>query len=465
MTHVVAAGGRTVRAPGTPPQARYPFPRSEPATVAPNRGRIRLIDGAGGRTATYEAMYRTQPWVYAVVNKQVYAIARLPLKTYVLGDNDQRERAERGNDLDRLIRRPFPRHSAWHLKVHVAWDLLIHGNAVLVTDGPAGQPPSELWPIPWRDVHTLEDESGVVGYKIRTPTGAEYAVDPGRVVHFELPGRTSPLESLRRTLAIEDAAYTWQGENFRNQVTPRGVFTTDDKLNDRTIPRLREELAALYAGPENAGRFGLFDQGLKFDRMGLSAADAELIGVRKLNREEVCGAYDIAPTAVGILDRAIQANVVELRRGVFVDTVGPKCVLIESTLNTQLVDEVPVWDGYFTEFDMDAVLRPDMEARARSYLMFQQASTSSVNERRRLENLPPIGDPNDPNNPANTVLQPVNMVPLGQAVPTPDGAPAGDGSASPAGSLRDALVVEAVRGGVPVPGDPVTTVPGDDPEE
>lgn len=458
MTVVVTKGGQVAQV------KRYPLARTEPRSVAPQRGRVRLYD-AFGRTATYEAMYRSQPWVYAVVNKLVYGLARLPLKTYVYGDSGDRERAERGNDLDRLIRRPWPRWADWHLKVHIGWDLFVHGQAALLTAATrAGAPPTELWPVPWRNVETLEDESGIVGYSIIGASGTRFSVDPGRIVHFTLPGRVSPMEPLRRTLAIEDAAMTWQGENFRNGITPRGAFTTEQKINEKTLPVLREELTALYAGPENGGRFGIFDQGLKWSSIGMSAVDAALIDQRKLSREEVCAAYDVPPPTVGILDRATFNNTTEMRKQLYIDALGPKAVLVESTLNAQLVDPVAAWDGYFLEFDMDGVLRPDAEARYRAHLMAQQSSTSSVNERRRLENLPPIGNPDDPTNVANQVLLPANMIPTGHyeqlalegAAPA---APDGGAAAPEAASLAQALVAEAFRVGT---GDPDRTVGHDE---
>ena len=42
----------------------------------------------GVANATYDRLYRTQPWVYTCVNKLARAIARLPIKTYSLSMAD-----------------------------------------------------------------------------------------------------------------------------------------------------------------------------------------------------------------------------------------------------------------------------------------------------------------------------------------------------------------------------------------
>lgn len=434
MTVLVSRGGLV------PARKGFPFPTSLPVSKGPSGGYIPLLRGEG-LAHTYEGIYKSQPWVYAVVNKLAYGIARLPFKVYEELEGDSRQRA-RGNDLDRLLRSPGGRRSSFDLKLDIAGSLLIHGNAlVLKSRESEGAPPNELWVVPWRLVETIEDERGIIGYSILI--GAEtYAIAPRDVVHYRFFKGISPIEPLRRTLALEDAAMTYQGNNFLNGITPRGAFVTDRDVNEKSAERLRAELSQMYAGVDNAGRFGVLGNGFKWEQMGQSAVDADLINQRRLSREEVCGAYDVSPVLVGILDRATFSNVEELHKSLYVDAIGPKLTLIEETTQTQLIDEEPAWDGYFVEFDTNEVLRPDPEARFRAYLMAQQSSTLTVNERRKLENLPPIDDPA-----ADTVFMPVNMVAVGQG---PSPAPADSNStevpALPDGaSMAQELLTQAVK--------------------
>lgn len=404
MAHIVS-NGRVVSASSK----AFPIQSGVAYYSGPDGGYVPLLR-ADGSSATFEAMYRAQPWVYAVVNKRVSAAARMPLKTYILGENDSRQRVT-SHPLAQLIRRPAPRMTEWALKAHLFRSLDIHGKALLLKTREAGPgtPVSELWPIPWQNVQVISDDSGPIEFRVRI--GAlDYPVGPEEVVYVELPGGISPLQPLARTLALEDAAQTWQGQSLRNGVTPRGAFITDQRLADNVIPRLREELEKMYAGPENAGKFGIFDNGLKFQQMGQSAVDAELIEQRKLSREEVCGVFDVPPPLVGIYERATYSNMVEARRALY-DSIASRLALIEETLNAQLVYDVPAWDGLFLEFDPRELLRLDPEAQARTDLMEQQSSGTTINERRRARNLPPINDPV-----ADAVMVPVNMLPVGEGV-------------------------------------------------
>ena len=64
------------------------------------------------------------------------------------------------------------------------------------------------------------------------------------------------------------------------------------------------------------------------------------------------------------------------------------------------------------------MLKPNAEARMRAYLSSQQSSTTTINERRRAENLPPMDAPY-----ADEVLVPANMLPVslvGEETPEPE---------------------------------------------
>jgi HK97 family phage portal protein len=385
--------------------------------------------------STYEGIYRSQPIVFAVVNKLVYGVARNALVVQDTLD-DGSHAAAVGTSLGDMLDSPFPRGGQFDLKSHLGLSAFIHGHALLLKYRPgAGQAPTELWPIPWRCVEYLADERGILGYTI-TLSGISTTVGPEDVVHVRLPGG-SPLEPLRRTVALEDAAATWQNQSLRNGVTPRGAFTTENRIHDNVLPRLREELTKLYAGPDNAGRAAILEGGLKWQQIGLSAADAQLIDQRRFSREEVCAAYDVPVSLVAPLENAGSGRqeAIEARRSLY-DAIAARLVLVEDAINAQLVKPELEWSGLRVKFDTNELLRPDPEARARMHMLTQQASTTSINERREIEGLPRIDDPV-----ADTVFMPVNMVPVGQ--PAPEGV-GEDEAGTPAQGLADRVVTAAI---------------------
>jgi HK97 family phage portal protein len=318
-------------------------------------------------------------------------------------------------------------------------DLFVQGECLLVPYRPSlGSPPTELWPIPWKYVTTIEDASGIIGYRVMAG-GVMATLAPEQVVHVWLPGRVSPLEALARTLALEDASMDLQNATMANGVTPRAVFTAAKLTrNPDDETKLRNELEKLYSGPANGGRFALLGGEWSVDTLGVSAADVALIDQRKLSREEVIGAYGLTLMQMGLSEKAAYASMLEARRAFYVDAVGGAVELVEDELQAQLVAPEPAWDGLYLKFNVDEILRPYPEARARMHLMMQQSGTNAANERRRYEELPPA-DPLSTENPYDLPLAPVNMQVPGQT-------PAADAADPASVPATDPLVAEALHG-------------------
>ncbi len=83
--------------------------------------RYRAVDAPTGiptvglADTDYASLYRSQVWVFTVVNKISQAIARLPLKAYGTDPSGDRERLRSPNPLADLIKRPHPCCSTYGL--------------------------------------------------------------------------------------------------------------------------------------------------------------------------------------------------------------------------------------------------------------------------------------------------------------------------------------------------------------
>ena len=421
---VILSNGRAVRAQAGPPWSG----KGVSTYSGPSGGSVPLW---GGRSATYEQIVFTQPWVYAGIRTFYLAIGRLPDKVYTGRRGKDRARAF-DHPLTELLTTPFKGGSAFDRKGAIAFNLFTHGNALEVKMRPElGAPPNELWPVPWSWVQEIKNGEQVIGYKVYTGSGSPYHLAPADVVHYRLMGGRSPLEPLRRTLGIEDAAMDWQQQAFEHGPSLRGAFSTTGILSERTMPRLRAELEELYGGP-GGKTVGLFDQGLSFSSISQSAGDVALMETRKATREEAAAVLGIPAPMIGILDHATYANITELRRSFYVDTTAPYLTLIEQTEQAQLIAPEPIWDdaGVFVEFDLGEILKPDPLAEAQSIMLLTSSGTTSTNENRKLKRLDPIGDPDDEDNPYNHPRVPANLV---------------DPTAPADGDTAAALVAEAMK--------------------
>lgn len=363
--------------------------------------------------ASYVQIYNSQPWIYSTVNKLARGISRLPLRVYREDpENGSRTplRPVQEHPLETLMRRPYPKGTTRKLVEAIIGSMAVYGHALVWKYRPGpGQPPSELWPIDWRYV-TMQTgrDVPIQYYRYRGPAGERIFL-PDDVIHFEWWSPTgvrgtSPLEPLRVTLALEDAGRRYSVASFANGIRPSGALVSEKPVIGDARKELKAEIEAIHKNPDNAFRMMLLDSGLTWQEFGQTAVDAELIELRKLNREEAAAVYDIPPPMIQILDRATFSNIDEQHQMLYVDTFGPWYGNVEDTLEAQLIrDEPELEQAVDTDdmevestglsFDLTELLRPDIAKRATAYVQMRAAGGWTVDDVREAEGKPKFDTP------------------------------------------------------------------------
>lgn len=379
-----------------------------PISPGPMRRSVDLV-GFGSASA-YADLYRSQPWVFVVVNKLARGIARIPLRALTFETNETLE----VHPLANLLRKPNPAMSRFGLVEARIGSRALYGHSLTWKfRRTKGAPPEELYPIDWRYVEEVVQD-GEVFYRYDGPAGRKIFF-PEDVIHSRwwspVEGGTSPLEPLRRTLALEDAGQRYAISSFANAARPAGALVTPNDLDDPERAKLRREIEEAYSGPDNAFRIALLSGGLDWKPFSHTAAEAQTIEHRKLNREEVCAVYDIPPPLVHILDRATFSNIDEQHRMLYQDTYAPWFASEEEDLLGQLVADEPLFAGTYVSFDLSTVLRGDPAKEATAAATRRSAGVTSANEERVAAGLAKIEDPR-----ADAILLPLNMEAVGEGV-------------------------------------------------
>lgn len=343
--------------------------------------------------ASYAAIYRKQLWVYVVANKLSLATARLPLKVYERTDSDRTE--ARDSPFAKLLRRPNPKHDPFFFWLWTATTKEVYGEALWMKIRGRDGVPAELWPLHPVNVFT-RNVDGVLTYYFygNASTEPQFAIPAADIVHFKSynPDTTvrgmSPIEPLRQTLLNEDAARRATSSFWLRGARPGTALVHPNTLSDKAAARLKANWEALAAGTDKTGTTVVLEEGMKPERMDLTAEEAQYIDTRKLNREEVCAAYDTPPPAVGILDRATFSNIVEQLRSIYRDTMPTRLGLYESTIDTQLRPDFDPAGTLYAEFLLDEVLRGAFEDRATATMSAINSGQLTPNEARALDNRP-----------------------------------------------------------------------------
>lgn len=335
--------------------------------------------------------------VTACVGAIASTTASLPAYVYVTTPGGRTEAL--GHPVRRLIRRPndlqtWPDFIEWWIS-----QVLLHGNGVaqIVSDG-AGRPVA-LLPIPWGNASPVLLPGGrlaldVVGYQ--SPwggTGLSRRLLPGEFVHLKdrsddgLIGR-SRLSRARDVVGIAQALQEYNGSMWRNQVTPSGAIKLEGKVGAEMLGRLKEQLSQSFAGPHNARKVLVLDQGASWQALSVSPEDAEVLASRRFTVEELCRLYQVPPPIVQDLSHGTFTNSREAGRWFAQFTLSPWCRKIEAEFSRSVFTD----PAMSLEIDMSALMRGDAETRWQSHKIAVDAGILDPDEIREIEGFNPRGD-------------------------------------------------------------------------
>ncbi len=347
---------------------------------------VPLAEGKDGlpRTIHYEDIYTShQPTIFALINTLTKQTARLPLIAYQGDPYGEHEALPLRHELARLLRKPAPGSTGHDLKQALMLPTLIHGNSAVGKfhgNGP-DEPPTELLRLDWRHMGAYARNGGPIEFWTSTQLdGTQRRLEADAVIHTcwqppSGPLGVSPLQALGVVVASEDAARRFELASLRNGVRPSGVLSLppDVQTTEEERAEMRADIEAMHRGVDEAFRMGLLTGGATWTPMSFNAADAQLLEQRIVNREECCFVYDVPPPLIGDLGKGSYNNVEELNRQRYKSVLPPWLVLIEETLQAQLIDPEPAWqdDDLFVRFDLSQVLKgdPAEEATAQAELV------------------------------------------------------------------------------------------------
>jgi HK97 family phage portal protein len=245
-----------------------------------------------------------------------------------------------------------------------------------------------------RDKDTGRD---VYKFSLGVASAGILALDQDDVVPFlrynpdNLMRGLSRIEPLRSTLYNEDASRRAIESWWKRGARPSMMITVPQALSDKAYDRLASKVGKVHGGADQMGGTLILEENAKPIPVQLSAEEMQYIQSRTLNREEVCGVYDMPPPAIHILDRATFSNITEQSRMLYRDTMAPRLEDFESVIQHHLIEpdfgtlEV---DGRFA---LDEVLRGDFETRATAAANLVQNGIMKPSEARPLFDLDDAG--------------------------------------------------------------------------
>ena len=335
--------------------------------------------------------------VYASVNLIGGAIASLTLETYQR-NGDSREKY-RPNLWWLLNEQMHPRWSA-----PVGWEfctqsLLLQGDMFIRIHRVSPFSPDVKWLEPMHPlcVDVLEISADRLAYLQYTPWGV-VPLDQDDVIHVPGPGFNGKrgLSQIRHVLRQPASIALAGGEQAETMLDeglrPDLVLKSSDKLNAEQIDKLRNQWLERYSGAKNSTAPVVLSNGMDVKEISISAQDAQLLETRKFSVEDIARVFGVPPFMIGQTDKTTSwgSGVEQMGIGFVKYTLQRHLVKIEQEINRKLFKTAK----NFVEFNAATLERGDFKSRNEGYRIglgrAGEPAWLTVNEVRRMENLPPV---------------------------------------------------------------------------
>lgn len=348
--------------------------------------------------------------VFSCIQAISETVAVLPLTVYH-ADGDDVRKAATGHPISRLFnRQPNDLQTSFEFIEMVTAHTLLRGNSYseIIRDGRGA--PVELLPLHpdtvsvlrlpglRRVVYDVSDDRGTRRLLQEDVLALKDRSDDGII------GK-SRLQRARETFGTAIATERFAASTYRNGARVSGVLSHPDQIGDEAVKNLKDSFEANHKGSENAGTIAVLEEGVKWQQVSVSPADAEMLASRRFSIEQIARLFRVPLPLLSTSDSQAYNSTVELHRAFTQHAVLPWVRRWESAINQSLLSE-DARRSTWVEFDLDELTRANLLERWQSYRIAREIGALNANEVRKLERLNPRTDDG-----GDEFFAPLNMTP------------------------------------------------------
>lgn len=178
---------------------------------------------------------------------------------------------------------------------------------------------------------------------------------------------------------------------FEKGAMPGGILSAPGTIDDVTAARLKEHWERNYTGAEGTGRVAVLGDGLKFEKMAMSAVESQVIEQLKWTAETICSCFHVPAYMIGAAPAPAYNNIEALNQQYYSQCLQSIIENIELCLDEGLGLNVAKGQRLLgTEFDMDDLLRMDSATQIKALSEAVKGSIMPPNVAMRKLNISPV---------------------------------------------------------------------------
>ena len=240
----------------------------------------------------------------------------------------------------------------------------------------------------------VEIRKNKVGSVVYTHEGENKPLTKNEVIHIPDVVRPGEVRGISRVIALKDnfglaiALESYAARFFGQGATTSGIIEFPGNLSPDQAKNLVDGFDARHKGFRKSHKTGVLSGGAKYVQTTMENDRAQFIDSRRMAVEDVARAFNIPPHLLGLPGTNTYSSVEQNNIAFVTHTLRPIVQKLESAF-TPLMASEPGGATAFIKFTLDGLLRGDANSRFTAYSTGLQAGYLTINDIRRLEDLPP----------------------------------------------------------------------------
>jgi HK97 family phage portal protein len=326
--------------------------------------------------------------VHSAVSLIADTISTLPVDVYFRDDGNRRPFRPK----PMWVGQPdvnFPGHAVFYNALLVS--LLVDGNAfVRVFSNRQG----EVVNLEVLNPSTVEVRRNAQGRLIFIVQGEDKTLTSEQILYIPdllRPGSIrgiSRVHALRENLGLHKALEAYASTFFGSGTTLHGVIEYPGALTHEQAESLRSSFDNAHKGWRKSGRTGILSGGAQFKATQADPEKSQALEARRMAVEDVARIWRIPSHMLNLPGTNTYSSVEQNMLGFVSHTLRPYVTKIEDAMST-LMSRYPGGADAFIKFNMNGLVRGDIQSRYAAYSTGLQSGFLAINDIRRLEDLSP----------------------------------------------------------------------------
>ena len=322
------------------------------------------------------------PAVWECVNKITRSMSCLPIDVLEVIDRDGNTRRDESGRLYRLLNvSPNASQTPADFLKRITVDYLTEGNAFIRMEKARGADYiAALTPLPPGQVR-VENTADGVRYIYLSETGEQITYTPAEIMHWKGIGNNtvgmSMIHFAGTSLTEAASAQNASIDLFRNKGKMNGILSSESPILNKT--QMRDFISAFQEMKNADLGVPLLPQGFKFQQLGLSPVDTQLLQTREFIVREFARWFGIP---YGLLTGEA-SELVDLSNYFYETVIMPMCTELEQVLTRGLIKN----DKIRLKFRTSVLKRMSDTTKIQMQTSYAQNGLRTRNELRRDDGL------------------------------------------------------------------------------